>query len=187
MSVLPSLLLGGAGALAGYTYVGYPVLLKLLGGRRPTLPTREPAEWPSISITVPAYNEAGQIRETLESLLAIDYPADRRQILVVSDASTDGTDEIVAEFADRGIELLRMQRRMGKTAAENAARPQLRGEIIVNTDASIRILPHALRPLIRALLDPAVGLASGRDVSVAPGQEQSNAGEGGLVGYEMWV
>jgi cellulose synthase/poly-beta-1,6-N-acetylglucosamine synthase-like glycosyltransferase len=187
MSVLPSLLLGGAGALAGYTYVGYPVLLKLLGGRRPTLPTREPAEWPSISITVPAYNEAGQIRETLESLLAIDYPADRRQILVVSDASTDGTDEIVAEFADRGVELLRMPQRMGKTAAENAARPQLRGEIIVNTDASIRILPRALRPLIRALLDPAVGLASGRDVSVAPGQDHSNAGEGGYVGYEMWV
>ena len=71
---------------------------------------------------VPAYNEVHAIRRTLDSLLAIDYPADRRQILVVSDASSDGTDDVVREYADRGVELLRLAQRSGKTAAENGGR-----------------------------------------------------------------
>ncbi len=185
---VPSMLLGSAGALAGYAYFGYPALLKLLGStRKAPHPRSEPAEWPSISITVPAYNEEDQIRGMLESLLALDYPADRRQILVVSDGSTDRTDEIVAEYADRGVELVRTPGRMGKTAAENLARPHLRGEIIVNTDASIRIRTDALKPLIASFADPEVGLASGRDVSVGGEDATANAGESGYVGYEMWV
>src|SRR5256886_12729222 len=72
------------------------------------------------------------------TLFRSDYPADRRQILVVSDASTDRTDAIVREYTGRGVELLRLPRRGGKTAAENAALPLLRGDIIVTTDASAR-------------------------------------------------
>jgi len=106
---------------------------------------------------------------------------------VVSDASTDGTDEIVRSFADRGVELLRVPMRRGKTAAENAALPSLHGEIIVNTDASIRIPPSALRTLIAAFGDPTVGVASGRDVSVTGLGDGSNQGESGYVGYEMWL
>lgn len=191
MKTIPSLLLAGAGLAAGYAYVGYPAILNALGRRRgrPDVP-HSPAgaeEWPRISITVPAYNEEAQIRGTLDSLLALDYPADRRQILVVSDGSTDRTNEIVAEYADRGVELVAMSRRMGKTAAENAARPHLRGDIIVNTDASIRIQRDALKPLIGAFRDPAIGLASGRDVSVGPAEERHTAGESSYVGYEMWI
>jgi cellulose synthase/poly-beta-1,6-N-acetylglucosamine synthase-like glycosyltransferase len=117
----------------------------------------------------------------------VDYPADRRQIVIVSDASTDRTDEIVRSYADHGVELLRMPQRGGKTAAENAARAVLRGEVVVNTDASVRIATDALKPLILALGDPTVGLASGRDVSVASIADTSNRGESGYVGYEMWV
>jgi cellulose synthase/poly-beta-1,6-N-acetylglucosamine synthase-like glycosyltransferase len=109
------------------------------------------------------------------------------QILVVSDASDDGTDERVSAYADRGIELLRMPVRGGKTAAENAARSLLRGEIIVNTDASIRIHPDALKPLVSRFRDPTVGLASGRDVSVTRVNGELNVGESTYVGYEMWV
>ena len=119
--------------------------------------------------------------------MLLDYPAERRQILIVSDASTDGTDEIVAEYADRGIELVRQPTRAGKTAAENAARSALRGDIIVNTDASIRIHPHSLKPLIAAFSDPSVGVASGRDVSVARLDDDSNVGESGYVDYEMRI
>ena len=127
------------------------------------------------------------IAATLDSILAIDYPADARQILVVSDASTDGTDEIVAGFADRGVELLRMPFRRGKTAAENAARWHVTGEIVINTDASVRIDPLAIKHLVGAFGDPSVGVASARDVSITNLEQQANAGEQAYVGYEMWI
>jgi cellulose synthase/poly-beta-1,6-N-acetylglucosamine synthase-like glycosyltransferase len=174
--------------LSAYSLVFYPLLLKLIGmARAAPLPATDPAEWPTITITIPAYNEASTIAGTLEGLLALDYPADRREILVVSDASTDGTDEIVQSFAERGVQLLRLPVRSGKTAAENAAATRLRGEIIVNTDATIRIPPDALKPLIRVFNDPSVGVASGRDVSVGDRAAEANRGESGYVDYEMWV
>jgi cellulose synthase/poly-beta-1,6-N-acetylglucosamine synthase-like glycosyltransferase len=171
-----------------YAYLGYPVLLRLAALARPAsrLPA-DPDEWPAISISLPAYNEERSIRDTLEALLRIDYPADRRQILVISDASSDRTDEIVREFADRGVELLRLPQRGGKTAAENAAAQHLRGEIVVNTDATIRIPPASLKPLIRVFADPTIGVASGRDISVGRAAEEANRGESGYVGYEMWL
>ena len=171
-----------------YSYVGYPALLKLLAlgrARRRAAPPFE--EWPSISITIPVHNEAAVIAGTLERLLELAYPVERRQILVVSDASSDGTDDIVARFAPRGVELLRLPERRGKTAAENAARGQLRGDIIVNTDASVRIGRGALKPLVAEFADPTVGVASGRDVSVARVDAEANAGESAYIGYEMWV
>jgi cellulose synthase/poly-beta-1,6-N-acetylglucosamine synthase-like glycosyltransferase len=175
-------------AMLLYAYVGYPLILAALARFRPAREAPPPpAEWPLISITVPVYNEEAQIRDTVESLLAIDYPADRRQILVVSDASTDGTDAIVSEYADRGVELLRMESRTGKTAAENAARLRLRGEIVVNTDASIRIYPDALKRLVAWFGDPDVGVASGNDVSVARDGAGGSGGEAGYVDYEMGV
>ncbi|HXO85703.1 MAG TPA: glycosyltransferase, partial [Gemmatimonadales bacterium] len=103
-------LLAVAIALCLYTYLGYPALLKLVGMVSRRRSTRTSAgtggTLPRISIALPVYNEATVIAATLERLLAVDYPADRRQILVVSDASTDGTDDIVAGFAARGVELL---------------------------------------------------------------------------------
>jgi cellulose synthase/poly-beta-1,6-N-acetylglucosamine synthase-like glycosyltransferase len=177
-------------AIGVYAYVAYPLLLKLLAPARrdpPSVPGND--SWPFITVTVPCYNEERSIRDTIEALLAVDYPADRRQILVISDASSDDTDNIVREFATRGVELLRLETRRGKSAAENAAGPVARGEIIVNTDATIRILPGALKCLVRAFADPKIGVASGRDVSVASVSDASSitaaSGESGYVGYEM--
>ena len=183
------LVLAGAFTLVAYAYVGYPILLLGWGWlRRRTHDTvRSEAAWPSVSIMLPVYNEEATLARTLERLLALDYPSDRRQILVISDASTDGTDAIARAFADRGVELLRLPQRRGKTAAENAAVTRLRSQIVVNTDASIRIPPDALKPLIAAFADATVGVASGRDVSIAQWTESSNRGESGYVGYEMWV
>ena len=78
-------------------------------------------------------------------------------------------------------------RQGGKTAAENAAQGHLKGEIVVNTDASVRIKPDALKPLLAVFRDPAIGVASGRDVSVARMDDTANVGESGYVGYEMWI
>src|ERR1041385_6899491 len=175
-------------AIPSYAYVGYPVLLWALRllHRRPHGPPQS-GEWPEVTITIPVYNEKAGIRKVLERILQFDYPRDRMQILVISDASTDGTDDIVKEFAGRGVELLRLPHRGGKTAAENAALPLLRGDIVVNTDATIRIPPDSLGKMLRWFADPLVGVVSGRDISMAHVEDDANVGESGYVGYEMWV
>jgi len=147
----------------------------------------DPEQWPLVTITLPVYNEENRLRRKLDELLQLDYPSDRRHILVISDASTDGTDDIAREYADRGVELLRLSRRGGKSAAENAAGAALRGEIVVNSDATVQVPPQAFKPLIRAFQDPTVGVASGRDVSIGAVEKEANGGEQGYVGYEMWV
>jgi cellulose synthase/poly-beta-1,6-N-acetylglucosamine synthase-like glycosyltransferase len=183
-------------ALFVYAYLGYPVLLRLLAAARNGAESAggeagarddEVHEWPTVSISLPAHNEESRLARTLEDLLALDYPADRLKIVVVSDASTDRTDAIAQAFSDRGVRLLRMEPRGGKVAAENYAAGRLTGEIVVNTDATIRVPPGSLKPLVRALDDPTVGVASGRDVSVASVEDEANRAESGYVGYEMRV
>lgn len=171
-----------------YAYVGYPLVLWILSlARAGKASGTASEEWPTVSVSLPAYNEEAAIEGALEALLGVDYPPDRLQILVTSDASEDRTDEIVRGYADRGVELLRLETRGGKTAAENAAAEHLRGGIIINTDASIRILPGSIKPLVAALADPEVGVASGRDISVGAEGTEAGLGETGYVGYEMWV
>lgn len=172
-----------------YTYLAYPAALWIIGRFRVPFvpPDAEPDSWPLISVSVPVYNEEAQVDGLIKSLLALEYPRDRLQILIVSDASSDRTDEIVGGYASEGIELLRMSERGGKTLAESAASKQLRGEIIVNTDASIRIDPAGIKPLIACFSDSSVGVASGRDVSVGAAEHRGTAGESGYVGYEMGI
>lgn len=186
MNAVALAVLIASASLGLYAYVAYPLILLALRRlpRRSASPS--PSRWPDISITVPIHNEAANLRGLLENLLTLEYPG-RRQILVVSDGSTDPSDAIVANYAERGIELLRLTERRGKTAAENAARPYLKGQIIINTDASVRLHPRAVMQLVAAFTDPSVGVASACDVSVANPETQANAGEGAYVGYEMWV
>ncbi len=180
------IVLGLALASWAYAYIAYPLLLLAAGRTRRRAPV-DPDRWPALSVTVPVYNGADVIAGALDALLASDYPADALQIIVISDASTDATDEIVARYASRGVELLRLARRSGKTAAENAAAARVRGDIVVNTDAAVRVHPRALRRLAATLTDATVGVASGQDVSVGAAGTGANAGETSYVGYEMWV
>lgn len=185
MRIVGLILLGIPIVSVAYAYVLYPLILRLLP--RATSAQGTANDLPPVSIVVPAYNEQAQIRGAIEALIAQDYPRDRKQILVVSDASTDGTDEIVRSYESQGVELLRMAVRGGKTAAENASCALLRGDIIINTDASIRLHPSAVRRLVEAMADPTVGVASSRDVSVTRDATSSNEAEAGYVGYEMGI
>ncbi len=192
MTVLTSIAWAGLAvsiSVALYAYVLYPAALWALAVFRKPRPLLEGDldHWPTVSISVPVFNEEKKIEGLIKSLLALDYPKDRLQILIVSDASTDRTEGIVESYEDQGVELLKLTERCGKTYAEGAAAPHLRGDIVVNTDATIRIAPGALKPLISALADPSVGLASGRDVSVGAADEEGNIGEKGYVGYEMAI
>lgn len=172
--------------LGGFAFVGYPAVLWVWSRFRPpvSLPP-EPDVWPEITVLIVAYNEERRLRRTIEHALATDYPPDRIHVLVVSDASTDGTDRLVLDYGDPRVTLLRMPVRGGKPAGENAAGPMLTGEIVVSIDASILIPRASLRPLVRALLDPEVGLASGRDLSVGNETLEENTAESSYVGLEM--
>jgi cellulose synthase/poly-beta-1,6-N-acetylglucosamine synthase-like glycosyltransferase len=176
-------------AIVLYAYLLYPLLLFVLVSVRRRRPVRgiAPADWPRLSITLPAFNAQATLRPVLEALVRADYPRDRRQILVVSDGSTDGTDALVREYAERGVELLRLEGRHGKTEAENRALDALTGDIVVNTDASVTIRADALKRLVTALEDPGVGVASARDISVESVGSTGHGGEAAYVGYEMWV
>lgn len=171
-----------------YAYVAYPVIVWAVGRMRPQTRTgAESKEWPAVTITVPVYNAVSSIKGTLERLLEIDYPRHRLQLLVLSDASHDGTDDIVKEFRGRGVELMRAPHRRGKTAAENAAVAVARGDIIVNVDATVVVPPGSLKHLIRAFDDPTVGVASGHDVSVGAQGKHAARAESGYTNYEMLV
>lgn len=175
------ILVWAAGGLLVYTYLGYPALLRLLVLRSWHRPPTGSWEWPALSVSLPVYNGEASVAAALDALLASPYPAER-QILVVSDGSTDATEEVVRRYADRGVELLALPVRVGKTAAENAAVDLLRGEVVLNTDASVRVHPGATMALVAALADPGIGVASSRDVSVGEG---GGEGEVAYVGYEM--
>ena len=178
--IVPLVALG----VVGYAYVGYPLLLAAAArSRRPrSLPPTGPS-WPSITVVVPVFNGEGTIGAALECILASDYPG-TRQVLVVSDGSRDGTDRVVAGYASLGVELVSLPERVGKTEAENRTLDRIRGEIVINTDASVRVHPAAITALVRALADPEVGVASSTDVSVRT-TAQANEGETSYVDYEM--
>jgi cellulose synthase/poly-beta-1,6-N-acetylglucosamine synthase-like glycosyltransferase len=174
--------------IAIYAYAVYPLILWVIASARPAhgIP-KAGTLWPAVTITVPVYNAASSIRATLEHLLALDYPRDRLQLLVISDASTDATDDEVRGFAERGVELLRLPRRIGKTAAENAALSFARGEIIVNVDATILVPADSLKSLVRVFDDPTIGVASGCDLSVGDTRQTGTRAESNYTGYEMWI
>jgi cellulose synthase/poly-beta-1,6-N-acetylglucosamine synthase-like glycosyltransferase len=159
-----------------YPYAIYPLLLALWGRLRPRPVARAPIE-PSVSVLIPAYNEVDVIAATLTAMTAQDYPKDRLQILVVSDGSDDGTDDVVRSFADRGVELLRQTDRGGKALGLNAAVKRARGEIVVFCDANARFAPDALRSIVQNFADPGVGYVTGTLTVASEGGVASGNGD----------
>jgi len=139
-----------------WTYVGYPLLLLVLARFARRNLTRAPFE-PSVSLVIAAYNEENDIRQKLTNSLQLDYPRDKLQIIVASDCSTDRTHDIVREFENKGVALVILPERGGKTAAQNAAVKKARGEIIVFTDATTQLHRRTVKDLVGGFADPQVG------------------------------
>jgi cellulose synthase/poly-beta-1,6-N-acetylglucosamine synthase-like glycosyltransferase len=146
-----------------YVYVGYPILLWGLQAMFRSSISRQPVE-PSVSLLVAAYNEAAVIADKIRNGLALDYPAEKLEIVVASDGSKDATAEIVRSLAAESggrIRLLNFETNRGKTVVLNDAVPQLRGEIVAFSDASSMLAPNSIRVLVQNFSDPRIGAASG--------------------------
>ena len=168
-----------------YTHAGYPLLIWAWARLRPRGSTVHAGEaaLPMVSILVVAYNEAARIEGRLENLLALDYPRDRLEIILVSDGSTDDTASRVQRFQGDGFRFVARGRRSGKTSALNELIPQARGDIVLLGDARQRFAPDVLRQLVRHFSDPCVGAVSGELIIVngKDGKDGSAVGEG--VGF----
>jgi cellulose synthase/poly-beta-1,6-N-acetylglucosamine synthase-like glycosyltransferase len=179
--------------IIGYVYAGYPLLLALrarAAGRPPHKRRLDDAgPWPAISIIVAARNEAARLPVRVENLLELPYSG-RREVIVVSDGSTDGTAAALARFAGR-ITLVEIAP-SGKPAALNAGVAVATGEILVFGDARQTFSADALRHLAANFADPKVGGATGElvlDCEDGEGSGESSIGEGvGLYWkYEKWL
>jgi len=168
-----------------YVLVGYPLLLRLIVAIRGPRPVRRADVTPKLSFVISAYDEAAVIRGKLENALSLDYPTDAREIVVISDCSDDGTDDIVREFAGRGVSLARMAERRGKTAGLNATVPTLAGDVVVFSDANAMYAQDALLKLTRNFADPEVGYVTGEARYLKSGQAIADVGERAYWGYEM--
>jgi cellulose synthase/poly-beta-1,6-N-acetylglucosamine synthase-like glycosyltransferase len=148
-------------AVISYTYAGYSLTILVLA-KFIDHPVRQAPIEPRLTYLITAYNEEKNIRAKLDQVLSLDYPHDKLEIIVASDGSTDGTDNIVRQFAGRGVRLVRVEGRVGKTETQNRAVREATGEIIVFSDATTFYEPSALRNMVRNYADPGVGAVSGR-------------------------
>jgi poly-beta-1,6-N-acetyl-D-glucosamine synthase len=150
-----------AAALVLYVLIGYPILLKVVPfHRRP--PVAKNADYePTVSVLLAVYNGEAFLRSKLECLLALDYPQDKLDIVIVSDGSTDATEAIAGEYADRRVTLLR-QERAGKASALNRGFGVATGEVLFFTDVRQPLEPGSLRLLVANLADPTVGAVTGQ-------------------------
>jgi cellulose synthase/poly-beta-1,6-N-acetylglucosamine synthase-like glycosyltransferase len=146
-------------SLIAYVYLLFPLLLMLRGlvWRRGY---RKAEITPAVSVIIVAHNEAGSIGAKLDNLRQLDYPSEQLEIVVASDGSTDGTNELVRGYADRGVRLLELPRQ-GKIPALNAAVAQVSGEVLVFSDANSMFARHSLRQLVAPFADPRIGAVAG--------------------------
>ncbi|MBZ5636896.1 MAG: glycosyltransferase family 2 protein [Acidobacteriia bacterium] len=185
MPSISTLLFTLAACLLVYLVVGYPLLLAVYPWHHRPQIAKDPARLRLVTVLLPVYNGAGFIRQKLESILALDYPRDLLEILVISDGSTDATDTIANEFIPSGVRLLRVPRG-GKAAALNAGIEQARGEILFFTDVRQRLAPDSLRHLVACLADPTVGSVTG-ELHIVTGDRQEEADMGLYWRYEVWA
>lgn len=187
MRTVGMILFWGAGAILLYTYALYPIAVALLARVRPR-PTRQGEITPHVTVLIAACNEERDIARKIENTLALDYPTDRFDLLIVTDGSTDRTAEIVASYAaiNPHVRLLHQPERRGKAAALRRAWESIAAEAVLFTDANCTLPPDALWAMARHLADPSVGGVSGAK-RFAKGGSATGQGEGLYWRYEAFL
>ncbi len=165
-------------------YILYPLGMRIVAARFGK-PVRRSEVLPRASIIVTAYNEEKGIAAKLDNILASRNPPALGEIIVASDASSDCTDAIVRTYERRGVRLLRVEGRQGKTACQNAASAAASGDILIFTDATTRLHPDALHNLAASFADDAVGCVAARLVYESSSQNATGMGNEAYWGYEI--
>jgi cellulose synthase/poly-beta-1,6-N-acetylglucosamine synthase-like glycosyltransferase len=175
-------------ALVLWVYAGYPLLLLLITRLSSGKTVQRGMITPPVTLIISAYNEGQIIRKKLENSLALDYPRDLLEIIVISDCSDDDTDAIVKEYAQRGVRLLRMKERGGKTVGLNFAVPQARGDAVIFSDANALYHFNVVRNIVRNFADPKVGCVTGESrYEVDEHAAHSTASENLYWRYELAI
>lgn len=158
-----------------YTYFFYPIVLlgfyvtaqayrdlRFLAGRgnRRVAPLVA-GEMPSITMIIPAYNEEEHLAEKLANLDRIEYPADKLEIIFISDGSTDGTNSLLEDVSDLKVKVIVLPEHLGKASALNCAVRSATHDILVFSDASTLLAEDALQKLVRHFCSPSVGAVCG--------------------------
>ena len=172
----------------GYIWIGYPLALEVLSLTRRFRSITADDYYPTVSVLIAARNEQKDITWKLAQTLAWDYPADRLEVLVGSDASTDGTDEAIRSVRDSRLRFTRNQERVGKNITLNRLARQARGELLFFTDANTHIGPQCLRTMVRHFADSRVGCVTGMECNVT-GLESSmiTTGSNAYLVYESAI
>jgi len=179
----------GAIAVILYNYVGYPLVLLVARKKQQETAPQDESTLPRVTLIISAFNEKDVIGQKIENSLKLNYPPELLEILVVSDASTDGTDGLVRQWMrkDRRVRLLRMSERMGKTTGLNAAIQQANGEIVVFSDANAMYNPDAIRQLVKHFQNPEVGYVVGKAVYIGEDDSPAGSSESIYWKYELWL
>jgi cellulose synthase/poly-beta-1,6-N-acetylglucosamine synthase-like glycosyltransferase len=180
--VIRRLAFWSATGLVAFTYVGAPLLILVRAVVRPRPVTTAPIE-PTITVVLAAHNEAASIGARLANLGALDYPAERVDVVVASDGSDDATVAIATAAAGDRVTVLDLAR-VGKAAALDAAVARATGEIVVFTDANTTFAFDALRAIVRPFADPTVGGVAGNQVYVRGGDTPEATGERGYWDFD---
>lgn len=176
-----------AACLMLYTYAGYPLWIYLRSRLQPH-PQRQGSILPTVSIILAVHNGAALLRQKIAHLLSLDYPRNRIEIEIVSDGSTDGTDDILKELQDPRVKCLRCPQHSGKAAALNIGMQNATGEILLFLDIRPLMESNALQLLISNFDDPRVGCVTGELVLRTAGHDAGAQAVGGLYWrYEQWI
>ncbi|OVE83143.1 glycosyltransferase [Natronolimnobius baerhuensis] len=175
IEILSLITFWGALYLLVHTYAVYPLSMWIGSRIRGRTSDASPSEHPPVALIIAAYNEEEIIGEKIENCLQLVYPDEKLRIVVFSDASSDRTDEIVKEYADHGVELVRIEGRVGKTACQNEVAELVDEDILVFSDANSMYESDAIQQLVQNF---------GPDVGCVVGElryRQSNGVEGESV------
>jgi poly-beta-1,6-N-acetyl-D-glucosamine synthase len=175
-------------AWLGYVWIGYPLVLQALSMMRRFRSVTADNYYPMVSVLIAARNEQRDIGWKLAQTLAWDYPADRLEVLIGSDASTDGTDEAIRSITDPRLRFMRNQERAGKNITLNRLARLAHGELFFFTDANTHIGPQCLKTMVRHFADPRVGCVTGMECNVTgPETSTITAGSNAYLEYESAI
>lgn len=169
-----------------YVYFGYPVLLVLIRNFYGQKGIRKGNYYPQVSLLIAVYNEENLIKKRLDNILSLSYPKDKLEVIIISDACNDRTEEIVKDYEKEGIKLYRQNERKGKMAAFNDVAPKAKGEILIFSDADVIFQKDNIEMLVRNFRDPQVGCVAGKKIPIT-NAESYTFSEGLYWKYESFI